>query len=185
MLLDSDDPKARKDAPQQIVAGIQHLSDTLERRATQLAAQPEASEDDATRRVLLIDENPAWQRQVKKMLPADFELLQADSADEALELAGAPELEFAMLSWRATSFSGPETLAELKIAHPDLKLMVIADATDEMYEGVAEALGADAFLMRPLNSRQLLAAADDLMNPGGAAAQDQGPATRTGSAGRS
>src|SRR5690242_20128592 len=96
MLLDSDDPKARKEAPRQIVAGIQHLSDTLERRATQLAAQPEASEDDGKRRVLLVDENPAWRRQVKKMLPADFELIHADNADAALELAGTPELEFGM-----------------------------------------------------------------------------------------
>jgi DNA-binding response OmpR family regulator len=107
-----------------------------------------------------------WRRQVKKMLSADFELLLADGADEALELAGTPELEFAILSWRATAFSGPETLAELKIAHPDLKIMVIAEADDELYEGVAEALGADAFLMRPLNSLQLSAAADVLMSSG-------------------
>lgn len=181
MLLDSDDPKARKEAPRQIVEGIKHLSDTLEQRATQLAAQPEASEDDQTRRVLLIDENPSWGRQVKKMLPADFELMVADTADDALELAGRPDLEFGMLSWRATAFSGPETLAELKIAHPGLKIMVIADADDGLYEGVAEALGADAFLTRPLNSLQLLAAADDLMNSSNATDNDQGPTTRAGS----
>ena len=185
MLFDSDDPKARKEAPRQIVAGIQHLSDTLERRATQLAAQPEAAEEDAPRRVLLIDENPAWRRQVQKMLPADFELIQADSADDALELAGTPDLEFGVLSWRANAFSGPETLAELKIAHPDLKIMVIADADDELYEGVAEALGADAFLMRPLNALQLLAAADDLMNPGSAGVKERGSTTRAPSTRRS
>jgi DNA-binding response OmpR family regulator len=181
MLLDSDDPKARKDAPRQIVEGIKHLSDTLEQRATQLAAQPEASGDEHMRRVLLIDENPAWGRQVKKMLPADFELMLADTADDALELAGTPDLEFGMLSWRATAFSGPETLAELKIAHPSFKVMVIADADDALYEGVAEALGADAFLTRPLNSLQLLAAADDLMNAGSTAGNDQDPTTRAGS----
>jgi CheY-like chemotaxis protein len=164
VLLDSDDPHARGDAPRQIVASIQHLSDTLERRAS--AAAADTSEDAAVRRVLVIDDDPAWRRLVRRMLPGNFELLEADNADDALRLAGTAGPELAMLSWRATGFSGPETLAELTIRHPDLKVIVIADANDELYTGVAEALGAEAFLTRPLSSLQLLAAADDLLNSG-------------------
>jgi CheY-like chemotaxis protein len=161
VLLDSDDPHAREDAPRQIVASIQHLSDTLERRA---AAATDTSEDAAVRRVLVIADDPAWRRAVKKMLPGNVELIEADNADDALKLAGTGAPELVMLSWRASGFSGPETLAELKIRYPDLKVMVIADANDDLYDGVAEALGAEAFLTRPVTSLQLLAAADKLLN---------------------
>ena len=41
---------------------------------------------------------------------------------------------------------------------------MIADEGDDVYAGVAEVLGADAFLTRPINSLQVLAAVDDLLS---------------------
>jgi PleD family two-component response regulator len=164
VLLDSEDPRARQDAPRRIVASIQHLSDTLERRAIEAAAEAEdTSTRPATRRALLIDEDPDSKRLLKRMFPADFELLEPDDPDDALRLADTAGVTFVMLSWRATTFSPPETLAEFKIKYPSLPVLVIAEETDQVYEGLAEVLGADRFLTRPVNSLQLLAAVDDLL----------------------
>jgi PleD family two-component response regulator len=168
VLLDSDDPRAREGAPRQIVASIQHLSETLERRAKQLAdaAADDGSDGADARQVLVIDDDPGSRSLLRRMLPTEFELLEADGVDDGLRLAGTAGVELVVLSWRASTFSGPEALAELKISYPRLGVIVIADANDDMYEGVAEALGADSFLVRPLNSLQLLAAADDLLRSG-------------------
>jgi len=167
VLLDSEDPRARQDAPRLIVASIQHLWDTLERKAIESEAGEEVTSGRmAIKRVLVIDDDPGSRSLLKRMLPTEFELLEAETSEDALRLAGAAYVEFGVLSWRASKFSGPETLAELKIKYPDLKVMVLAEANDDMYEGVAEALGADTFLTRPVSSLQFLAAADDLLKPG-------------------
>jgi DNA-binding response OmpR family regulator len=165
VLLDSEDPRLRKDAPRRIVASIQRLSDTLERRAIESVADAEETpEPAASRRALLLDEDSDSRRLLKRMFPADFELLEAEDPEDALRLAGETDVTFVMLSWRAATFSAPETLAELKIKYPSLPVMVIADQNDDVYEGVAEVLGADAFLTRPVNSLQLLAEVDDLLS---------------------
>jgi PleD family two-component response regulator len=168
VLLDSDDVRARHDAPRQIVASIQALSDVLERRAIgpEFGAQATSAEP-LVRKVLVIDDDPVARILLERMLPAEFELIEAQDSDSALRFADAADIDLVVLTWRASAFSGPETLAELKIRYPDLRVIVIAEANDDMYEGVAEALGADTFLTRPVNSLLFLAAADDLLSPSG------------------
>ena len=145
VLLDSEDPDVRRDAPRRIVASIQQLSDTLERRARDADATGEAQpQRAATRRALLIDEDPDSRRLLQRMFPADFELLDARNPDEALSLAD--DITIVMIAWRASTFSPPEMLAEFKIHYPSLPVLVIADESDDVYAGIAEVLGADAFL---------------------------------------
>ena len=98
------------------------------------------------------------------MFPANFEVFDAGDPDEALSLADDPDVTMVMIAWRASTFSPPEMLAEFKIRYPRLPVLVIADEGDDVYAGVAEVLGADAFLTRPINSLQVLAAVDDLLS---------------------
>jgi PleD family two-component response regulator len=178
VLLDSDDPQARSDALRRIVTSVQHLSATLERlRPADAAGGAEAAGGEATApRVVVVDEDPVSRGLLKRMLPVRFELLEAGDQEDALRLAGMDNVEFVVLAWRASAFSGPQALAELKIRYPDLRVMVIAEADDDVYKGVAESLGADEFLTRPLNSLQLLAAADELLRSGEEPQSAQGPA---------
>jgi CheY-like chemotaxis protein len=165
--LDSDDPAARREAPRRIVESVQQLTETLERIQ---ASGGLASEDAALaggkpktrRRVVVVDEDPVSRNLVKRMLPSEFEVLEAGDRESALQLAGMENVEFFVLAWRAAAFSGPETLAELKTRYPNLPLLVIGDSDDSLYEEIAGLLGADKFLTRPLNSLDLLAAADKL-----------------------
>jgi PleD family two-component response regulator len=164
VLLESEDPDVRRDAPGRIVASVQQLSDTLERRAREANGTGETqSQRVATRRALLIDDDPDSRRLLQRMFPPDFELLDARDPDEALSLADDPDVTIVMMAWRASTFSPPEILAELKIHYPRLPVLVIADQSDDVYAGVAEVLGADVFLTRPVNSLQLLTAVDDLL----------------------
>jgi PleD family two-component response regulator len=164
VLLDSTDARAREEAPRRIVATIQQLSDTLERRAIEAAAEDEATPGpEATRRALLLDEDADSRRLVRRMLPPDLELLEVVDAEDALDAADAADISFVILSWRASGFSGPETLNELKIRYPTLPVIVIANENDEIYAGVADVLGADAFITRPVNSLRLLTAIDDVL----------------------
>jgi CheY-like chemotaxis protein len=166
VLLDSDDAEARRDASRRIVSSVQHLSELLQRlTATDTAseAQPRDDDEPQAQRILVVDENPVSRGLLKRMLPPGFELLEAEDDVAALELAGMDNVQFVVLAWRATAFSGPETLAELKIKYPNLSVMVIAEADDDTYETVARSLGADQFLTHPLNSLKLLAASDELL----------------------
>jgi CheY-like chemotaxis protein len=169
VLLDSEDPRARRDAPRRIVESVQRLTETLERifATSEEIGGEEASEDvPFVRRAVVIDDDPISRGFLKRMFPPEFELLEAADHEEALELAGADGAEFVVLAWRASTFSGPETLAELKVRFPNLPVIVVAEADDDVYRGVAGSLGADQFLTRPLNSHQLLAAANELLGQG-------------------
>src|SRR5262249_50270998 len=164
MLLDSEDPRARQDAPRRIVASIQQLSDALKRRAIEAASAGwDATSDElGIRRVLVIEEDAGARRLLKRMFPADVEVVETDDPDDALQFAGE-DVALVVLSWRATGSSPPETLAELKIKYPSLAVLVIADGSDGVYQGVAEVLGADAFLTRPIDSLELLTEVDRLL----------------------
>jgi CheY-like chemotaxis protein len=170
VLLDSDDPGARRDAPRRIVESVQRLTETLERIFSATSEEPSGEEAPEevpfVRRAVVIDDDPISRGFLKRMFPPEFELLEAGDHEEALELAGADGAEFVVLAWRASTFSGPETLAELKVRFPELPVIVIAEADDDVYRGVAGSLGADQFLTRPLNSHQLLAAANELLGQG-------------------
>ena len=163
VLLDSSDERAREEAPRRIVATIQQLSDTLERRAIEAAAESQAIPAPGTRRALLVDEDADSRRLVRRMLPPDLELFEVVDATDALDAADSPDIRFVILSWRASTFSGPETLNELKIRYPALPVIVIANENDEIYAGLADVLGADAFITRPVNSLRLLTAIDDVL----------------------
>ena len=161
VFLSSEDRASREDARRQIVESIQHLSGALEQPAKQLAAAGNSGSDPAAiRSVLVLDEDPASGALVRRVLPAEVDVIEAADSGDALRLGGRAGVEVVILSWRASTFSGPEVLAELRIRYPNLRLVVVADADDEAYEGVATALGSEAFLTRPLSSRQVLAALD-------------------------
>jgi PleD family two-component response regulator len=173
VLLDSTDARAREEAPRRIVATIQQLSDTLERRAIEAAAVDDAvAAEEATRHALLVDEDADSRRLVRRMLPPDLELFEVVDAEGALEAADAADIEFVILSWRASTFSGPEILNELKIRYPTLPVIVVANENDEIYAGVADVLGADAFITRPVNSLRLLTAIDDVLDVNGSHRRD-------------
>ena len=166
VLLDSDDPATRRGAPRRIVESVERLSALLTGQsppAPEESPEEEVVPEEPSRRIVVVDDDPVSRGLLGRMLPATLDLVEAEDGETALRLAGEEGVDFVALTWRASAFSGPETLVELKIRYPDLPVLVVAEADDDLYESVAESLGADVFLTRPLNSLQLLAAADDLL----------------------
>lgn len=163
LLLDSEYPQARVEAPHRFVESVQALSKALERALEGLSVEGEEGRDESpSPSLLVVDDDSISRGLLTRMLPADLELLEAEDGESALRLAGLPNVELVVLAWRASAFSGPELLAELEIRYPQIPIVVVAEANDEPYEDVARLLGADRFLVRPLNSVQLLNAVSEL-----------------------
>ena len=57
----------------------------------------------------------------------------------------------------------PTQLGDLDVCKPIERRRYVINENDEIYEGVAEVLGADAFVTGPVNSLRLLTAIDDVL----------------------
>jgi CheY-like chemotaxis protein len=164
LFLDSEYPKARVEAPHRFVESVQALSKALERALEGLSVEPEEGRDESPPgpSLLVVDDDSISRGLLTRMLPADLEVLEAEDSESALLLAGLENVELLVVTWRASGFSGPELLAELEIRYPQIPILVVAEANDEPYEDVARLLGAEKFLVRPLNSVQLLNAITEM-----------------------
>ena len=65
--------------------------------------------------------------------------------------------------------SGAEILAELNIRHPDVPVLIVADELEPQQRHVATLLGAEDFLIRPLESEAVTAKAMRLLDTEGRA----------------
>jgi DNA-binding NarL/FixJ family response regulator len=58
--------------------------------------------------------------------------------------------------------SGAEILAELNIRHPELRVLVVTDDVEPQQRHVATLLGAEDFLVRPLDPAAVAGKTDDI-----------------------
>lgn len=114
--------------------------------------------------VLIVDDDEVIRRLVRITLPQDdYEFLEAEDGDHALELSngGAPAL--VVLDWRMPGRNGGEVLAELKSRHPHTPVIMLTAERNAAPREVSERLGADAFLTKPFSPLELLATVERLL----------------------
>lgn len=111
------------------------------------------------RKVLVVDDDPVMHRVLKHYLERKgYEMLQATSAREALELAATQAPDVIVLDVRMPDMTGLEALRKLKEMPsaktiPVIVVTVNADRTTQMESEVS---GAAAFLVKPFRPAELL-----------------------------
>lgn len=111
-------------------------------------------------RILVAEDNPVNQRVIRGLLEhAGHEVYLAHDGEEALAMLESGELTYslAVIDMHMPLLSGPEVVQRwrfLEKGHLPI-IMLTADARAEA-QAACEAAGADAYLTKPINSRELM-----------------------------
>lgn len=124
------------------------------------ASEPEARE--VRTRVVLIDARPdrrAVMRQVFEHSGVDAAVVgEADSEADAIALVEQHRADLAVIELPLPVAQGLATVTALRARFPDLAIVVISFNIDAVVKEQAVASGADAYLVKPVSAREVVAA---------------------------
>jgi signal transduction histidine kinase len=121
----------------------------------------------ATSRILLIDNDPAMRDLVQRMLAKEgFEMLYAASGQEGLRLATAQRPDVILLDVLLPDQDGWAVLTAIttKLELAGIPVIVVSTADEQ---GLAETLGATAYLTKPVTAEALRSAIRGAQQPAG------------------
>ena len=113
-------------------------------------------------RVVLVDDRRdrrAVMRQVFEHSGVDATVVaEADSGADAVALVEQHDAQVAVVELAMPVADGMAMVAELRRRLPDLTIVVMSFATDATIKTQALAEGADAYLVKPVSAREVIAA---------------------------
>ena len=107
-------------------------------------------------RMLIADDDSRFRETLRTIFEPHFQTLEAESGEEAIEIAEAESLDIALLDMHMHVMTGLETLQVLKSTHLLLPcILITADASDDLRR---EATKADAYsvLAKPIKKNELV-----------------------------
>jgi signal transduction histidine kinase/CheY-like chemotaxis protein len=129
-------------------------------------AMPRRFEPDPSRiPLLLVEDSPETALLIEQMLAGSgYQVLAARSVQEAREALAAVPPRVVLLDLMLRGEDGWSLLAELK-RHPDTRDIPVAILSTIEERGKAHALGADAYLVKPIDRQRLLHTVTGLIAP--------------------
>lgn len=114
------------------------------------------------KRVLLVDDEAIVRRTLRAGLESqDYEVIEAGNGQAALALLREAAVDIAVLDVNMPGMNGLETAAVIRRELPGVKVLLLSGSTQSTAEdaaALADALGADGVLLKPLRIRELSAA---------------------------
>ena len=124
------------------------------------SSEPEANE--VRTRVVLIDaraDRRAVMRQVFEHSGVDAAVVgEADGETDALAVVEQHKADLAVVELPVPVTDGMAIITALRARFPDLAIVVISFNTDTAVKEQAQAAGANAYLVTPVNAREVVAA---------------------------
>jgi DNA-binding response OmpR family regulator len=111
------------------------------------------------RKVLIVDDDVHIRRLIKLYLRgADYELAEAATGEEALELAAKSPFDVAIVDLILPYYGGLRLCQKLKASEPAPRVVIITgDESPETREAAKEYRG-DAFLLKPFTREEIVGA---------------------------
>ena len=107
--------------------------------------------------LLIVDDDAALRSWARRVLTAQgYECTLAPDADAAREALAADTFEIALLDVNLPGESGIELLADLRIDHPTMAVMMVTGEDDLGLATSAIELGAYGYLVKPVRAGELL-----------------------------
>jgi CheY-like chemotaxis protein len=110
------------------------------------------------KRILIVDDSSTVRSVIRKVLQASrfkLEAVEAGDGSVAIELAKKQRFDITLLDIHMPGIDGFTTLAELRRAHPDMKLVMMTGTRDVRIEDRARASGAKDFLYKPFFAKDI------------------------------
>jgi two-component system, OmpR family, KDP operon response regulator KdpE len=130
------------------------MSSSAPETAGTATAQPPGSEG----KVLVIDDEASVRRALHTaLLNLGFDIGEAASGEEAIELCRIVKYDAALLDINMPGKSGIETCAELRKMRPRMAILVVSVSDDHERKVKALEAGADDYVTKPFHIRELTA----------------------------
>jgi len=111
-------------------------------------------------RILIVDDVPAVRATWRDILEeAGHEVLEAADGSKALPILSREPVDLVMTDIFMPDKDGIETITEIRSARPDVKIIAAsgyAENRTSPYLRIAQHLGADAVLGKPIDSEELV-----------------------------
>lgn len=113
-------------------------------------------ESERSYRMLIADDDSRFRDVLRSIFEPNFEMLEAESGEEAIEIAESEALDIALLDMHMPVLTGLETLKVLKTVQILLPcILITADATDDLRR-LATAADAFSVLKKPVRKTELV-----------------------------
>ena len=112
--------------------------------------------------VLVVDDDDMIRRLVRTVLEADdLEVVEAANGDRALEMVASANPAVVVLDIMMPGINGVEVCR--RVDHSKVKVVILTARDDPVLEDECREAGADAFLIKPFSSIELLDLIDELV----------------------
>ena len=109
-------------------------------------------------RIMVVDDEPAIRRFLRTSLGAEgYNLLEAESGEEALKLLSRNAIDFVVLDLGLPGLGGFEVIQRLREEGSSVPIVVLSSRTDEAGKVKALDMGADDYVTKPFGMDELLA----------------------------
>jgi len=120
-------------------------------------------------RILIIDDDNIIRRMLCRMVSkAGYEVLDAADGQAGIELFRENEIDLVITDLIMPEKEGIEMIMELKTDFPDVKIIAMSGGAKmgpEEYLQMADALGAQRTLKKPIDRDDLLGAIEEILTP--------------------
>ena len=123
--------------------------------------------DSGGKRVLVVDDLPDMRSLLGALLKENgYTIVEAGDGQEALALASRQPLDLMITDWMMPEMSGPELIASIRELpeKQGLPIILLTANADERARIEGVDTGADAFLSKPFQNRELLATVRNLLS---------------------
>ena len=97
------------------------------------------------RRILVVDDEPGMLRAVRRVLEQSYDVVCAESAEEALVSAAEIEPDLALIDIRMPQTDGFELTRKLKDLHPDIDMILMTGSVSESDRKLVQAIRHKVF----------------------------------------
>ncbi len=105
----------------------------------------------ANKPILIVDDEPIVRESIRDWLKdAGYEVVTAESGEEALELIAKQDFSVMVVDIRLTGITGIKVLKEVKAMRPEIKSIVITAYPTADSAAEATKLGAVDYLIKPI-----------------------------------
>jgi CheY-like chemotaxis protein len=112
--------------------------------------------------VLVVDDDDMIRRLVRTVLEADdLEVVEAANGERALEMVASSHPAVVVLDIMMPGINGVEVCR--RVDHSQVKVVILTARDDPVLEDECKEAGADAFLIKPFSSIELLDLIDELV----------------------
>jgi DNA-binding NarL/FixJ family response regulator len=101
--------------------------------------------------ILIVDDNPRLRALIQRITtqkPALQVVGEAEDGAEAIRLVHLLRPDIVLMDLVMPRVNGLEAMRQIKVEHPETKVIIMTVHTEDAYRRTAEADGADAFLLK-------------------------------------